>query len=182
MWFRVAIAVLGTVYAVSYWMSQSAYQIAMSNSRAMYELSNKMTLLNKNMKKIDFRVLSQHEDIRVEFVQTNANINDVWEAANSISEQIQDLSSESLGQYQDLIEEMKTTHHKIDHIHSNMSAISQGLSEKNYQLAISVSRNQDTNVIVSSIENKIDYIINTINNPQIVQTSFSRAHVVQHKS
>jgi len=182
MWFRAGITVIGAVYAISCWMSQSAYQIAMANSRVLDDISNKMNFLDKNIKNLDDRVTNQHDDIKLDFVQTNANINDVWEAANIISDQIQDLSSESLGQYQDLIEEMKTTRHKIDHIHSNMSVISQGLSEKNYQLAISDSRDQDTNVIVSSIEKKIDYIINAINNPQIVQTSFNGAHAIQYKS
>ena len=167
MWFRASIAVIGTVYAVSYWMSQSVYNIAMSNSRYLNSISNKMNILEKNIKHLNKRVVNQHEDIKVKFEQTNTNINDIWEATDIISGQIQDFSSESLGQYQSLIGQMKSTDAKINHIHSNISSISQGLSEKNYQLTISNSQNQDTNLIVSSIENKIDYIINVINTPAI---------------
>lgn len=167
MWFRAGIAVIGTVYAVSYWMSQSVYNIAMSNSRYLNSISNKMNILEKNIKHLNKRVVNQHEDIKVKFEQTNTNINDVWEATDIISGQIQDFSSESLEQYQSLIGQMKGTDAKINHIHSNISSISKGLSEKNYQLTISNSQNQDTNLIVSSIENKIDYIINAINTPAI---------------
>lgn len=167
MWFRAGIAVLGTVYAVSYWMSQSVYRVAMSNSRVLGELSNKMILLQKNIKHLDIRVINQHKDIKNEFEQTNININDIWEATDIISEQIQDLGTETFTQYQTLIEQMETTYDKVGDIHSNLSEINQAISEKNYQLMTVGSHQENTNVIVSSIEKKIDYIINIIHTPKI---------------
>ena len=162
MWFRAGIAVLGTVYAVSCWISQSAYQIAMSNSRTLDDISNKMNYLDKNIKNLDSLINKHHEEIKVEFEDTNTNINDVWETADIINEQIHDFRSESSEQYQSLIGQIKMTHDKIEYVHSNLSSISQRFSQNNNQLSVYDMNQQNTNEIVSTIDKKIDYIINFI--------------------
>jgi len=167
MWFRAGFAVIGTVYAVSYWMSQTVYQIAVANSRTLGDITNQMSFLEKNIKNLDSRLIKHHEDIKIEFKDTNTNINDVWEATDIISNQVHELHTESLEQYRNLIGQMLITHNKIDNIHSNLSSISQIFNQNINQIAVYDTTQQNTNEIVSSIEKKLDYIINFIHTPVI---------------
>jgi len=180
MWFRATVAVLASAYAISYWMSQSVYRVVVSNSRTLDAITSKMSKLNHDIKDLNNQMVNHYDniqiefkqtrdDIHAEFKQTNININHVLDITNGIGGQLQYINSNSTSQFQSLLGQLKHTHNTINDINSNLTSFSQSFDNNRHQLATYTEQQFDAREIVTSIDRKIDYIINMIHPPMIHQ-------------